>query len=518
MGIFFFNTVGHADANNPLVLLVYDSYNTDNNKADNVYSLNRLLVSTGCNVKMMPINEYHSGTLDKGAYDGVITLINWPEHEQDNQNLAKDRLKFKGIQIHIGGNINSNEISAINGVFLDYYQRDWLLIDQARKLDQHLPHLDKLTVFDQLPSDTHTIGSLKIQGQDRLFPYGVMRNNQAYVPYYNSNDDSIFLLASLIKTMFHLPDTSIKPLLTITGVTPYTDLNVLNELSNYFKSFNQTFAISVTIPNDNFDLYAYQKFSNALNLVTQKGGLIFIKNPYVGANGPADNTIEMLHNQTRISVNHLIDRNVYPIGVGLDEYWLRDQTYRHGFSNISNTQILFNNPSQFGFAQQDNFSKTVKNSFYAVDMNQINSDQRGITLNNKNFNSNIPLAITFDMPNNLKALNKLKKNVEAIKFSLFNHDTLDTKLSTNDHEIMFSNNQYLLDGQLADRHNVDIKIKKAPKYQPIKNWGNIFFEAQNNMMLIFFIITFIILGIYLVRGRKAYMKMFKRSKHSERGD
>lgn len=519
-GMLMFNTVGNADHKHPMVLVVYDSKNIDEDKAENVYSLNRLLVSAGCDVKMLQINDYKSGLLNDEKYDGIVTLINWPEQLQKNQALDNDRLSFRGIQIHIGEQSNLNEINEINGEMVSYYQRDWVLIDQNRKVKQHLPQLDKLTVFDQLSSDTKTIGSLKIQGQDKEYPYGIISHNQGYVPYYSSDDDSSFLLATLIKKMFKLPNNGYKPLLTINEITPYTDLELLNKMTKYLKLHNQTFVISTTIPNDNFDLYAYQKFVDELNLANRRGGLIFIKNPYVSSSGPSNGSVEKLKYETQNNINHLIDRNVYPIGVSLDEYWLRDKTYRQGFGGFSNTQILFKNPKQFGFAQQDTYSETAKNSIYAVDMNQINSNLRGATLNNADFNADIPLAVTFEMPDSSKKLRKLEDELENIKFKLFskNDSSFTTQLSTNDHNITFSNHQYLVDNKIANRNKVAVNIKKAPKYQPVKNWGNRFFSAQNKIMWIFFGITFLILGIYLVKGRKIYLKMFRRHDNSERGD
>lgn len=510
--MFLFNAAGQADTKQPVVLFMYDSLNIDNNKAENVYSLNRLLVSTGCNVQMMQIDEYQAGELDDDKYDGVVTLINWPEHEQSNKALDEDRLKFNGIQIHIGDNMNLNEMNDINGETISYHQREFILKDPDRKVEQHLPQLDKLTVFDQLSSDTMTIGSLKIQGQDHEYPYGIISRNQGYVPYYASDDDSTFLLATLIKRMFNLPNRVNPPLLTIGGVTPYTDLALLKKITRYLKQTKRTFAISATIPDGNFDLYAYQKFVNELNRVTNSGGLLFIKNPYVGDSGPSDSNIDKLQRQTQDGVNHLIDRNVYPIGLGLDEYWLRDNTYKKGYGDSSNTQILFPNPKQFGFAQQDNYSKTVKNSIYAVEMNQINSDLRGTTLNNVDFHADIPLAITFEMPDNTQKLKQLENEIKNIKFKLFTNDEndIETQLSTSDHDIAYSNHQYLLDNKIANRDNVKVTIKRAPKYQPVENWGNKFFNSQNRIMWFFFGITFVILGIFLVKGRKIYLKMFKR--------
>jgi len=95
--------VAQAKTTTPKVMLVYDSQNVAQHDQTKVAAVQRLLTSFNVRVKTVLAADYHAGSLQH--YQGVITMINWPQTDLNNAAFSRDRQRFKGIKLHIGPNL-----------------------------------------------------------------------------------------------------------------------------------------------------------------------------------------------------------------------------------------------------------------------------------------------------------------------------------------------------------------------------------------------------------------------------
>ncbi|WP_347132169.1 hypothetical protein [Ligilactobacillus salivarius] len=102
-----------ADDNRP-VLLVYDSENIYYNGSKKIDSVQRMLTADGLKIKTVMLENYRSGELSDNKYRGVVTLINWQEADLSNDSFTHDRAKFSGTKLHIGPNLQDDELEGLH--------------------------------------------------------------------------------------------------------------------------------------------------------------------------------------------------------------------------------------------------------------------------------------------------------------------------------------------------------------------------------------------------------------------
>jgi len=490
------------------VLLVYDSQNVVQNDQTKITAVQRILTSANVRVDTVAAANYRAGRLKH--YQGVVTLINWAQADLNSPAFIRDRRNFKGAKLHIGPNLTASEAAGLRGRRVSLYHQQLILQNKNGHLHQLLPFSEAMITLKQLPAKAKTIGYLKSQSVDhRLYPYGTLVGRQGYLPYFSTGGYS-FLLAA--KTMAQLFGHSghYQPLLTITKVTPYSNMAVLDNLSRKLYQRGIPFAISTTTVGSNAHFEAFQQFSRILRLIENRDGVVFLKTPAVGGvttkSGPG---LATLMN------NYLIQfaqNQVYPVGISTSAYWNQDAIYRQYALKKANHILWLPNPANPVYAKRDNHATTFRQSLYGLDAASLETVTQGSTLGKLAVDFPIPTAVTFTMPNSTRSQKNLLRRIDRLNYRWFNPATqgTTTKIVSGTVSFGFQRGTYFLNGQATTITNTQPRPKKLAAVKMETNWMNRFFKTQGTVLLTFFIIVFGVFIGFIFLGRRIYLNMFKR--------
>jgi len=365
-------------------------------------------------------------------------------------------------------------------------------------------------VLDQLPAQTQTVGYLKSQSVDhRRYPYGTIVGRQGYLPYFSTGGYSLVMAAQTLAQLFGRVGHH-QPLLTITKVTPYSKMALLDKLSQKLYQRGIPFAISTTTVGSNAHFKAYQHFARLLRLIENRDGVVFLKAPAVGgvttSSGPGLSTL---------MDNYLIQfaqNQVYPIGISASAYWNQDAIYRQFALKKADHILWLPNPANPVYAKQDNQATTFKQSIYGLDAASLETVTQGSTLGKLAVDFPMPTAVTFTMPNSERRLKDLLRRIAHLNYQWFNPATqgTTTEITSGTASFGFRHGTYFLNGQATTITNTQPQAKKLAAVKLETSWMNRFFQTQGNVLLTFFIITFGVFIGFIFLGRRIYLNMFKR--------
>ena len=262
------------------VLIVYDSLNSTADGQQKLAGVQQVLASTGVSTQTEKLSDYYAGQLTAKRYTGVVTLINWPQGDLHNAAFTRDRQAFTGKKLHIGQQLSATEARDLQATRHNVYHQQLTL--SAAGQQQLLPFSEDITLLT-VTGKAKNFGRLEPQNQGTgHYPYGTVVGRDGYLPYFEATGFSQVLAAQTIAQLFGKVRQH-QPLLTITGVTPYSNLTRLTQLATKLNAAGIPFAISTTSVADNTSLAAFAKFAKALRIVENDQGIIFLQVPIVGA-------------------------------------------------------------------------------------------------------------------------------------------------------------------------------------------------------------------------------------------
>lgn len=496
--------------NSKRVLLVYDSQNKAHDQQTKIAAVQRILTSLQINVKTEAAVDYQAGQL--AHYQGVITLINWPQLKITNADFLRERQNFTGTQLHIGPNLTAEEALGLHATPQNIYQQQLILTGENDKLQQLLPFQTSMVALTNLPANAHTIGHLKVQSSVLTqYPYGTIVEDRGYMPYFKTGGYSLMLATKTIADLFagQTEDSAHQPLLTITKVTPYSNLKLLDHLSQRLYDRGIPFAISTTTVEGNSKFHAFQRFAKVLRRIENRGGVIFLKAPVVGgvmaSSGPELNGIMDSY------IIQLAQNQVYPVGISASAYWNQDKVYRENALKKADQTLLLPDPATVKYAKQDNRAMTFKNSFYGVSATSFNTVNSGERLSLSAPSFAIPTALTFTMPNSQNSLNDLERRIERMNYHWLDPVTNmpATMINSGTAAISYRAGTYFLNGRAQQITEQPPKTRTLKAVKPREIWANKFFKTQGTILMFFFVVTFVIFSLLLFVGRQLYLKMFK---------
>lgn len=495
-------TIVSADANNERVMLVYDSENTADKDNIRIDALQRALTSMNLRVRTVNQADYKQGMLtDK--YVGVISMLNWKQVSFTNMSFLADRNKFKGIKLHIGNNISSEETAAMGAKSVKLYQQQLIL--KNNKSSQMLPFSETITVLDSLPNGAQTIGTLSTQqSNQKSYGYGVISGRNGYLPYFSSNGLSYLTAIEMISKLFSRQG-SYQPMLTITGITPVSDLRILDQVSQFCYKNGIPFAISTTSVSRNTGMKAFTRFASELRNVENRGGIIFIKSPEVGGAG-VDSADELRQDLTSYVVS-LAKYQVYPVGISTQGYWNQDKVLRNSFLSGANHWLLLPNYDAV-YLEQDNNSQVAKQSFLGMSASSLNSVKE---TSDTRFTT--PTAVLISLPHSDKELADFKEQINKLDFSWFDpmSNSMSTSITAGTSVVSFNDGNYFVNGKKEDigtASSSEVFNEKVKNKPLLSN----FFDIQGNVLTVLFIIVAIVLIIFIFLGRRIYWNRFNKRK------
>ena len=482
------------------VLIVYDAINPTVNGQQKLAAVQRILASLNLPTQTERLSDYQAGQLTDKAYQGVVTLNNWPQGRLTSAAFLRDRRQFTGRQLHIGSGLDAQEARQFGARRETLYHQQFVLRD--RQNWQLLPFSTDLTLLTSLPHGTQTFGTLATQATSLPdHAYGVVRGRSGYLPYLMPNGFSLTVASRTIAALFGQTRTY-RPLLTITHVTPYTNLRLLQQLGRRLAKAGIPFAVSTTSVAENTSYRAFKRFAAVLRELETENGVILLQAPVVGA---ADRKSgQILEQQLVGQLNQLGQRQVLPVGVSAPAYWNQDKLFRRYGLQRASLVVLLPNPATTTFAQQDNLGNQYPQTWYGVSLRSFQTVQQSAQLR-----WSVPTALTVPMVDSTKQLTATVRQVSAQTIDWYDpSQQLTTRLDSASATFKYDHGAYFLNGrQIA----INASSVALPQFNPQrKNHVTLkgYFRVQGWILWIFFILVTVVLLGFIVIGRRIYRRMF----------
>lgn len=484
------------------VLLVYDSKVVPEQKATRITQLQQLLLAAGMNVHTQSLASYQKGELK--AYQGVVTMINWDDEHFTNAVFTHDRAIFSGVTLHVGGNLQADELKGLQAQATPLYRRQLVATWPNTAGPQLMPYTTPVWVLKQTPKSAVNLGTLQIQGSPQTYPYATIVGHHGYLPYFDGEGQSELAGMQVVARLFGSRSLQ-APMLLLTDVTPYSNLKLLTQAADYLANHNIGFAVSATSVARNTELAAFGNYTKALRTVMANGGVIFLQTPAVGNGLVGTKTLQ--HDMIS-TLTALAQRHVFPVGISSPTYWRNDRLYRKQALRGADTAMLLPDPQSQTFADEDDQATPQKLTFATVSADSLMSSRYGVSLSTAQINTNLPLAVSFAMPNSKTAFGDFKCHVQAFDQMWRDPKTMSTSYQVGLLDLAYKNGLYEVNGRRAtgSYHTPSaLKLEKTPQ-----SWMNKFFAGQSKVMWGFFAITTTVMVIMLVIGRQVYLRMYKR--------
>lgn len=470
------SSVVPASAQEPhSVLVVYDSDNQAQKGDRAIDGCVRLLAAVGLQPEVIRLTDYRKNDLSKRHYTGVVTLINWPQGKLRNKAFEQDRRHFKGAKLHIGPNVQKDEISG---------ERQSLL-NQAMsiKSDEQQHRLDEIFPSVVIKnSQAHNFG--KLITSVATYPYGVVNGRKGFLPFYSDDRLAVMLSAKLMQTLFNVKRHAVKPILTVTGITPKSDLTMLNRLSSDFKELNQPYLIAMSI---NSGAYS-ESFMAALRLAVQRGGRIVLTLSSQRGGHPEQ--------QLKSALAQLTAHYVDPIGIATDDGRMLPEISRYSnqlilLPAISHGAHYF---SVAGHAQQNHF-------WYADALKQTSLNAVGETPK-----WTVPVAVTIPLPRNFRQQRTLRHQLVQSKGQWLDpaSSSYTVWIRLNSHRVWYRNGHFKSE-DLQSRRGSHIRSRSGSTTQ----LNHVMRMGSDALLWVLGSLAAVLVGLLIV-GRFVYWQRFRR--------
>lgn len=503
LSLIFIPTVNVQAADNNRVLLVYDSQNDVNEDKKNIDTLQRSLTSMNLRVKTVEQSDYKKGTLDNNKYTGVITMINWRQLGLINQDFINDRDEFSGTKLHIGENLTANETNQLGVKAEKIYQQQLVLKNDTNK--ELLPFSNSITVITEKADDSQQVGTLTTQQSDqKTYPFGYIRGNQGYLPFFASDGLSLMTEMQLIGQLFGRVG-KYQPLLTITNVTPYSDLKLLDALSKFFYKNEIPFAVSTVSVSENTEMKAFSRFTAELRNIENRDGIIFLQTPMVSSNSDTDGKI--LEQNFATYIVSLARHQVFPVGISSHGFWNQDKVLRNNSLNYADHWLLLPDDQKVTYIKQDNDAQITKQSFFAMSATSLNNVKKDTSTSFV-----IPTALTISMSDSKQGLEHVENEIRNLNLSWYDpvSDNLQTEINTASTVLNYHQGKYFANGRSEAIQSTNyIGDREFSDGKPTSLFSN-YFKVQGNILAVFFVIVMVILLSFIYVGQRIYWNRFKR--------
>lgn len=501
--------VVHAADQRP-VLLVYDSANVYYDGTKTIDSVQRMLTADGLAVKTVRLANYRQGELNDAAYRGVVTLINWPAAGLSNPRFNTDRAHFSGIKLHIGPNLQADEL-------VDLHAKKGMLIRQqltltAHKITEQLPYTDRMEYLAG-GAQRDEYGQLNTQnvGQQKILPYGVKVGQNAFLPFWRTNGLAVNCEAKLLANLFN-PQAENRPLLVINNVTPTSNLHYLNQLVTALDRNNIPFALSATNVETNTNQFAYQKYMYALRLAELKNGLVFMRVPYLYSYTGKEITAANLRATMSERLQLMVKSGVYPTGLAAPNHWNQDQVLGKVGLKAATNVLLLPNPKTYPQVQRTKFSRSFDRAYYVMSLNGLAKAKTTVALTKAAQSYAVPIALNVKLPRTQAELRQVKKSVLNANLDWENPatETKTRSMTFAKLKLTYHAGTYFVNGEPQNISDAAPVPKHSARSQAHETGLNLILFYQGKFLMAFILVTLLGFGVLIYLGRKAYWAKFKR--------
>ena len=499
-----------ADDNRP-VLLVYDSENVYYNGSKKIDSVQRMLTADGLKIKTVMLENYRSGELSDNKYRGVVTLINWQEADLSNDSFTHDRAKFSGTKLHIGPNLQDDELEGLHAKKGMIIRQQLTLSDDG--ITEQMPYTNRMEyLVDVAGSDKYGVLNTQNVGNQKTLPYGVKVDSNAFLPFWNTNGLAVNCEEKLIANLFNTKTDS-RPLLVINNVTPTSNLEYLDKLVDDLYRNNIPFAVSATNVEGNTNQFAYKKYMYSLRMIELKNGIIFMRVPYLYSYTGKEINAQNLKATMSERLQLMVRSGVYPTGLSTPNHWNQDAVLgKVGLKSASNV-LLLPDPKTYPKVKQTDYSQEFDKAYYVMSLKDLDKAKTTVSLTKaNNLNYTLPTALNIKMPRTLSELHKVEKSVSGSELNWENPAAEDNSREMNfaKMKLEYHAGTYFVNGN-EQNINDTAPVQKKHKHKEYQETGlNLILSYQGKFLTVFILVTLIGFVLLIYKGRKVYWDKFKR--------
>ncbi|MHA3065690.1 hypothetical protein [Lacticaseibacillus saniviri] len=463
------------------VLVAYDSQNITAEGNQTLANVVQQLSSLNQTVTLQSIDAYRSGELNQ--YQGLVTVINWPNLTVTNNAFLRDRARFNGATVHIGANLMAAE-----------QQQLQIKPEKVthRQFEFQLPNNHVLLPFQdgiwQLVRDTS--GPLIDQGTTVRYAYTSQRGNHGYVPFWQTGGVANVQATALLKQVFQSKVTTDKVLM-LTQATPLNDMQVMRATIDYLAGLGVNYGISTTWTSDNTTSQAAKRYTWLLRRAEINGAQIYLK-----VNGTTATNLKAVLDQ---QLKSLTQAQVFPTGMTVSLNTATQVQRAETLKRYTDTLLVL--PA----ADVGHLAAGTR-----LTAKKLYSGQSLSTPVAKTAVAN-PTALTLAMPTTAKELQAFKQQLTplAADFS----DTLPAStLRFGTHTFSYQGGQYLRDGETELINETSLSPAKIRRTRTQVSRLNRFFDVQSVVLSGVLLVVLGVLLILLLIGRHYYRGMFKQKK------
>lgn len=500
----------------PKVLLVYDSCNARENKEKDVDTLVRILMSMGRQVTLVSMNDYQAGQLEKGKYEAVVTMINWPSMDFENAAFEKDRQNFKGKKLHVGSNLTKSEQQGIPGQWVTLNEQSFTLTDSDGLYEEQLSFQNKIQLLLKAQDGETVVSNLVSKtGDQQSYPFGIVKDQNAYIPLFSSEGATLLSSMQLIAKWLGVKD-SYTPYVAIENFTPLSSFTVADKFVRELEDLENNVIITTTSTTDNTDTKTFKAYLKFLKIMTNNNhAILYLNVPALNASDSGNNdTLEEMMTQ---EVSTLIENQIFPLGISAPTYWNFDKYYQMNALDFGDAVLFTGMTNSPHFHTRTNTTQAFKTTFFNV-----SNDALANVHWNKNggkytaFTFPVPTVISYQFPKTVKQNEKLFKEIRNDPFPPTDQYLyrFNTGISTQTQNLRGANGTITLNDVPVDSINFDAlqkqtNVKTNNTKQSKASTSRNIVDKVNDVLTVIILITLAVLVVLLLKGRKLYLRMFK---------
>lgn len=521
----FFSPVVKADVNYkaPKTLLVYDSLNQQDNQQNDVQTIVRMLTALGQQVKLENMNEYQKGEIQKGKYQTVITMINWPQMAFTNDDFLADRRQFTGRKLHIGANLTEDEKKDF-GQFEKLYQHEYGLYDAHHDFYEEIGFKKQIECYKPgQKKNVETLSYLKAQ-DGTTYSYGIKSGQNGYIPFFDNHGASLLATCEWLGEMYGSKE-KYEPYIALMDYSPLNSPNLAPYIKKQFDQLENQIILTTRSTTQNTDLKAFKAYIQALQNFCEDGQMIL----YLDV--PAVNTVDKTNNDLKTileqEVSMMIERELFPLGISAPTYWNNDEYYQKNALAMGKSVLLYQQTKDQLYHTPTEKSQAYTTAICAIEEKQLENVKWHINGKYTEYTFPMPVAISYDYPQSKKEVQKIIKSIKADPFPPVNNYLyeIDGGVTTTTQFLRSQNGVISLNGVPVTQINFDSQELKDARANVQADGTTASADGSkskgimgrlNNILVIVIIVTLIILTIMLIIGRILYHRMFSYQENANR--
>ncbi|GLX70385.1 hypothetical protein [Paenibacillus glycanilyticus] len=475
------------------VLLVYDSLGLGTSAAGNVEALQRLLLSFGVKVTAIAADEYDSGMAQADPNHKLITVCN-----TDDLCGGITHIQYAGDWLHIGP-VPPERIQERLGLQTKTIARQSLKL-MVEGISQDV-FMERVTRISE--GKGQAFGRMVTANDHIEAPLGLVADGNAYVPYFEPGNVSEMAIAYVLKEWLGAEGSGQAHLL-IRGITPFVDLDRLEDLSKQLYEAGIPFLVSVSTLFNNMDSPAMKRYTDALHTVQSYNGgiLVEVPTPVSDRQDLEDMKAQMDH-----FLNQLFEAGIAPLGMTGEVRKAEENTMREAGFAFSDTIVLL--PNEKASSPEQDAVQPFPSSPYSM----LGEDLLQVSHENKIWPVfPLDVVVTFNW---FESEDKQEETVQKLVSSWLPFADFKSgshNLASSLHKAESLHGALLLDGQPADLQEQAVSAEDAVPVPPAQAEGiDRLFSVQSRVLIVIIVTTLMLFAVFLVIGYRMYKRKYYNS-------